>query len=211
MSRMPFVVVAALLVASPLAVAQHPHPAGAPAKAAATDAQKIQNAMRAAPSSVSSKATIMDWPATPTGEPKELRKGTNGWVCYPNTPTTLGAADEDPMCLDGPWQSWAKAWLSKTPPPPMTGVGVAYMLKGDKGVSNTDPFAMTPTPDNQWIKSGPHIMVLPSDAKMLETYPTDPANGGPFVMWKGTPYAHLMVPVAAGTGPAATKPAMTKK
>ena len=23
----------------------------------------------------------------------------------------------------------------------------------------------------------------------------DPDNGGPYVMWKGTPYAHLMVPV----------------
>jgi hypothetical protein len=26
---------------------------------------------------------------------------------------------------------------------------------------------------------------------------TDPWNGGPYVMWKGTPYAHIMVPVDA--------------
>ena len=25
---------------------------------------------------------------------------------------------------------------------------------------------------------------------------TDPHNGGPYVMWKGTPYAHIMIPVA---------------
>ena len=24
---------------------------------------------------------------------------------------------------------------------------------------------------------------------------TDPNNGGPFVMWAGTPYAHIMVPI----------------
>jgi hypothetical protein len=29
----------------------------------------------------------------------------------------------------------------------------------------------------------------------LSALPTDPNNGGPWVMWKGTPYAHIMVPV----------------
>ena len=27
---------------------------------------------------------------------------------------------------------------------------------------------------------------------------TDPKNGGPWVMWKGTPYAHIMAPVTNG-------------
>src|SRR5262245_12579568 len=31
----------------------------------------------------------------------------------------------------------------------------------------------------------------------LDLYPTDPKTGGPWVMWKGTRYAHVMVPVAA--------------
>jgi hypothetical protein len=39
-------------------------------------------------------------------------------------------------------------------------------------------------------------MVLYADLKMLDAFPTDPNSGGPWVMWKGTPYAHLMVPVA---------------
>jgi hypothetical protein len=30
---------------------------------------------------------------------------------------------------------------------------------------------------------------------MLASLPTDPNNGGPWVMWKGTKYAHIMVPV----------------
>jgi hypothetical protein len=74
-------------------------------------------------------------------------------------------------------------------------MGFAYMLQGDLPVSNTDPFATAPTPTNQWIQTGgPHIMVLVPDPKLLEGISTDPENGGPFVMWKGTPYAHLMIP-----------------
>jgi hypothetical protein len=38
--------------------------------------------------------------------------------------------------------------------------------------------------------------VLTSDPKLLESLPTDPYSGGPWVMWKGTPYAHIMVPTA---------------
>jgi hypothetical protein len=30
---------------------------------------------------------------------------------------------------------------------------------------------------------------------MLKGIPSDPDQGGPFVMWGDTPYAHIMVPV----------------
>lgn len=48
--------------------------------------------------------------------------------------------------------------------------------------------------DNEWIEEGAHLMII-APAKLLDAFPTDPENGGPYVMWKGTPYAHLMVPV----------------
>jgi hypothetical protein len=80
--------------------------------------------------------------------------------------------------------------------PNVTAVGVAYMLQGDKGASNTDPFATAATADNQWVVSPAHIMVLTPDARQLDALPTDPKNGGAWVMWKGTPYAHIMVPTA---------------
>ena len=86
--------------------------------------------------------------------------------------------------------------MSKTNPN-VTGPGLAYMLRGDKGASNTDPFATGKTPTNDWIVSPPHVMVLYQDLKMLDSFPTDPMNGGPWVMWKGTPYAHVMVPVSS--------------
>jgi len=44
--------------------------------------------------------------------------------------------------------------------PKVTGTGIGYMLKGDRGASNTDPFATAPTADNNWVVSPPHIMVL---------------------------------------------------
>jgi len=71
------------------------------------------------------------------------------------------------MCLDKQCQEWAAALIDKRQPR-LTGVGIAYMLRGDKGASNTDPYASGPTGNNQWVKTGPHIMVLRPDPKQLE-------------------------------------------
>jgi len=38
--------------------------------------------------------------------------------------------------------------------------------------------------------------VLVPDASMLDRISSDPDNGGPWVMWRDTPYAHLMIPAA---------------
>jgi hypothetical protein len=147
-----------------------------------TDAEKIEQAMSAAPAEIAKNATIADMATM-----KQLRAGSNGWVCY--------ASKALPMCLDKQWQKWAEAWMSKKDLK-VEETGIAYMLRGDTGASNTDPFATKPTADNQWVVSPAHLMVLFPDPKMLDSYPTDPKNGGPWVMWKGTPYAHVMVPVS---------------
>jgi hypothetical protein len=157
-----------------------------------TDTQKIALAMSAGPAEITKNATITDMTDMETtnmasGPPKQLRAGTNGWVCF--------AAVRQPMCLDKQWQKWAEAWMSKKEPK-IDGTGVGYMLRGDNGASNTDPYATAPTADNQWVISPPHVMILVPDPKMLDAYPTDPKNGGPWVMWKGTPYAHIMLPVS---------------
>jgi hypothetical protein len=162
-----------------------------------TNDEKIQNAMSAAPDSVSSAATIMDWPATEGGKFVQLRAGKNGWVCYPSTPAATGAVGQDPMCLDPEFQKWAAAWMTKKPPK-LTGVGVAYMLQGDRGASVTDPFAMTPQAaknTKDWVVAGPHVMVTTPNTAALNSLPGVPTGGIPWVMWKGTPYAHIMMPV----------------
>lgn len=165
-----------------------------------SDAATIAKAVSAAPPAIGKNATVMG--VGPDGQMKQLRAGTNGWMCM-LSPTG------DPMCLDKEWQAWGDAWMNKKEPPQPKAVGVAYMLKGDKGASNTDPYATRATPDNQWVMSGPHIMVLPTDRSQLDALPTDAHTGGPWVMWKGTKYAHIMVPTAAM--PKAAAPARSAK
>jgi hypothetical protein len=163
----------------------------APGPAPGTAEWKIQNALSAAPAAVSANAAVMDWPAAPGEAMKQLRAGTNGWTCMPDIPTTPGS---DPMCLDATWMQWAAAWMSKTPLTLKT-VGYAYMLQGGSDASNTDPFATQPDSGASWVNSGPHVMVVFPDAAALNGLSTDPENGGPWVMWQGTPYAHVMMPV----------------
>ena len=159
------------------------------------DAAKIARAMSAAPPSISKNATIMEM--TADGKMKPLRDGTNGWLC-------VVESDGTPMCLDKEFQAWADGWMNKTDPQ-VKGIGLAYMLKGDKGASNTDPHAMKATADNHWVVSGPHVMVVLPDTSQLDALPTDPWNGGPWVMWKGTKYAHIMMPPVPTAKPAAAK------
>lgn len=153
---------------------------------------KIASAISAAPPELAPGATVMDWAAEPGGAMAELRKGTNGWTCMPDIPTTPG---NDPMCLDEAFLNWAAAWMSKTQPN-VGGVGFGYMLQGGTDASNTDPYATEPRPGETWVKSGPHIMVVVPDPAALEGISSDPESGGPFVMFTGTPYAHVMVPIA---------------
>ena len=165
-----------------------------------SDAATIAKAMSAAPPEIRKNATVMA--AGADGQMKQLRAGTNGWMCM--------VASGNAMCLDKEWQAWGDAWMNKKDPPQPKAVGVAYMLQGDTGASNTDPYATKPTSDNQWVVSGPHIMILPTDHSQLDAYPTDPNTGGPWVMWKGTKYAHIMVPVAAMPKAAASAQSATK-
>lgn len=157
-----------------------------PAEAQARKEAMIEEALSAAPARLAQGATVMDW------ENNVLRQGTNGWTCFPSPP--MLTSDSAPMCMDGPWMKWADAWANRKPFE-TDRIGISYMLAGDGGASNIDPFAEGPTDDNQWVEEGPHLMILAPDPAMLEGVSTDPHNGGPYVMWKGTPYAHIMVPV----------------
>lgn len=188
--------VAAGLVALSLAACakEQPKPAAAapagPAKG--TPEWKIQNAMSAAPQSIASNAAIMDFPSTPTGQMTQLRAGTNGWSCLPDNPMTPG---NDPICWDAPSGDWLAAWMAHKPPHIKT-VGLFYMLQGATDASNTDPYKVKPDSGQGWVVTGPHAMVVVPDTRALAGLPTDWKSGGPYVMWAGTPYAHLMMPVA---------------
>ncbi|TFH88762.1 hypothetical protein EQG41_01220 [Billgrantia azerbaijanica] len=151
-----------------------------------TDEDKLKDALSATWPGMVEGASVVDW------EGNVLQEGGNGFTCLPSPPNLAGTA---PMCLDAVWLEWAKAWQNKESYT-ADSVGIAYMLQGDEGASNVDPFAMEATEDNQWVVEGPHLMIIAPPA-LLEAFPSDPHSGGPYVMWGGTDYQHLMVPVGA--------------
>lgn len=155
-----------------------------------SDEEITTSAMKAAPSAVAKDATVVDIGAD--GKMRVVRQGSNSFTCLADNPNSPGP---DPMCGDANAMEWAKAWLSHQTPPPGK-VGFMYMLAGGSDASNTDPYATQPTTENHWIKTGPHVMVVGA-TKMMEGYPTapDPDTSKPYVMWAGTPYEHLMIPV----------------
>ena len=153
---------------------------------ASVESDAIEDALSAAWPGMAENATVVDW------DGNVLKEGSNGCTCMPSPPTVGG-----PMCMESEWMNWAEAWQNKTDFT-SEALGISYMLAGDGngGGSNIDPYAEGPTDDNEWIVEGAHLMILaPGD--LLDAFPTDPNNGGPYVMWKGTPYAHLMVPIGS--------------
>lgn len=162
-----------------------------PATLPAQDTQAlIENALSAAPPAIGANATVMNM----KGE--VLHQGNGDYTCFPFEGPGTGT---DAMCLDSEWLRWADAWMNKKEFT-VEKFGLAYMLAGDAptgGASNIDPFATAATADNQWVIEGPHVMVIVPDPALLDGLTTDRNAGVPYVMWKGTPYAHIMVP----TGP----------
>jgi hypothetical protein len=186
--KSPTLVLSGILVAA-VAVTASISPAfgeGGARRDVVRHAAELARAENAAPSSLSQHATIMDVDGT------VHRKGTNGWTCMPDNPNTPG---KDPMCMNEPWLNFKDALKNKTKPTHRQ-VGIAYMLQGDSPVSNTDPYAKEPKPGDDWVEGvGAHIMVLVPDVETLNNLSTDSKNGGPWVMWANTPYAHLMIPI----------------
>ncbi|MCC8363684.1 hypothetical protein LK996_11445 [Lysobacter sp. A6] len=182
------IVLAATLAAACVAVL-----AGEKDKPAApfSDQQLIDSAMKAAPAKVASGAKIVA--ADDKGGMRILREGSNGFTCMPDNPTTPGP---DPMCMDEAAMAWANAWMGKQSPT-VGKVGLMYMLEGGTDASNTDPYATAPSAENHWVETGPHVMIVGAAPEFYAMYPgnADPDTSVPYVMWAGTPYQHLMIPV----------------
>lgn len=164
-------------------------PAG-PAVADEQDASQeasIARAMSAGPAQIAAQAKIM------THDGQVLREGSNGWICMPS----MGPGMDVPICNDAAWMAFMQALMAKEDPKP-TSPGISYMFAGDIPVNNDDPADTTQDPGETWVTEGPHIMlIVPNAETTLKDMTSDPNAGGPYVMWKNTPYAHLMIP----TGP----------
>ena len=130
-----------------------------------------------------------------------LREGSNGWTCLPFIAMPkMGFKTKNeaaPACADQNAMAWANAYLSQTEPK-LENDGWIWMLHGDTGVDNFRPYSEGDeknTDPKDWIYSGAHLMLMPKDPNSLGSQTTDFTTGAPYVMMKGTPYVHLMIPV----------------
>ncbi|MFT7461108.1 MAG: hypothetical protein ACI909_003802 [Planctomycetota bacterium] len=145
---------------------------------------RIKRAMSAAPDFISSKAMVMELDGT------VLKKGTNNYVCFPEE-----FDDPNPMCVDEPWLELFEAASKGVAPPERTKMGIGYWLQGRIPGSNEDPTATGDKAKGHVMTDGaPHIGVLVVNPKELMGLPTTPHDSVPWVMYSGTPYAHIMIP-----------------
>ncbi len=169
-----------------IAIALIATPAALRAQGTMSDSDYMAKVMASAPSGVVKGATVVQ--INKDGSMRTLQKGSNGFTCLMIDQGTAGCGDQNAM-------AWMKAIMSHSAPP--SSVGFMYMLGGDAGASNTDPYSMTKTDSNHWVVTGPHVMILGPSIKMMGypmTADADPTK--PYVMWPDTQYAHLMIPVS---------------
>ncbi len=157
-------------------------------KSDSSDAVYISKAVTAAPAGVRHGAGVVRFDKD--GKMQTLRESKNGFNCM--------IVMQDVMCADANSMAFMDAVMNKKDPP-SDKLGIAYMLGGDRGASNTDPYAENKTADNHWVVTGPHIMILGPAAKSMGLPDSaDPDPTKPYLMWANTPYAHAMIPVSGG-------------
>ncbi|MGH9727042.1 MAG: hypothetical protein ACRD4V_00435 [Candidatus Acidiferrales bacterium] len=150
-----------------------------------SDSEYIAQALSAAPKAVATGAAVVR--AGKNGSMRTLRAGNNGFTCM--------IVGTDKMCNDRNSMEFIDAMMKHVAAPDK--IGISYMLAGDKGASNTDPYATGKTANNHWIVTGPHIMLFGPPSKALGyTRAKDPDPNKPYMMWVGTPYEHAMIPLA---------------
>ena len=163
---------------------------------------KIAAYSSAAPAPLSAGCGVMEGTTV-------LRASTNGWTCLAANPRPMpeegwpSAHVAMPLCTDSEGLKWIQGAMSGAARDAwgMSRDGFAWMLHGDVGEDNTTPFVLDRADaTGPWIESGPHLMLMPKDPTSLDSFPTDFSAGAPFVMFKGTKFAHVMIPLnPAGT------------
>jgi hypothetical protein len=148
------------------------------------DETAIALAMSAGPAGIARSATIVK--TDTQGKMVVLRKGSNSFTCTPGNPKVTG---HPPMCADAVAKQWHADFIAHKPKPTTTVPGIVYMLAGATQRSDSDPYDKTSEP----ITVGPHWMIMwPFDAKAAGLSATHKSTGA-YIMWAGSPYAHLHV------------------
>jgi hypothetical protein len=145
---------------------------------------KIARALSAAPPAIAKAATVAE--TDRDGKMTVLRAGTNGSTCMPGDPNGVG---QPAMCEDEASMQWSRDFAQHKPKPGNTVPGITYMLAGATQRSDSDPYDTTSKP----IAIGPHWMIMwPFDPNATGLPATHRATGA-YIMWAGSPYAHLHV------------------
>jgi len=145
---------------------------------------KIVRALSAAPAKIAKSAKVVD--VDEKGMETLLRKGTNGFTCYPGHLDVIG---DNPVCKNGPAVQWEQDFSQHKSRPTNTEPGIEYMLAGGTDWSATDPEA---TSGNS-ITEPPHWMIMWPFDPATTGLPTTAKQNGTWIMWAGTPWAHLMI------------------
>ena len=145
---------------------------------------KIKRALAAAPASVTRDAKIVDIDVK--GNMTVLRDGHNGFTCVPGH---VGVVGDPPACMDAAALQWVLDWMAHKPKPTNTQPGIMYQLAGATDWSATDPWATSGTA-HRWAPGW--VLLWPFDPKS-SGFSDQPKDTGTWVMWAGTPYAHLMI------------------
>jgi hypothetical protein len=175
---------AALLLVVPASVALAQ--SKPPGQTKETEAEFIKSAEAGAPARISEKAAIARM--EPHGKVTMVRPGSNGFTC-----TLFPDESHAPFCGDRSAFRWFTAAMAEAPKPPTTG-GVAYMAKGGVHYETPDgKILMAPSATTKNVKEPPHWMLLTPLDPAASGIPTRPNPGGTYIMFAGTPYAHLMI------------------
>jgi hypothetical protein len=152
-----------------------------------SEGEQVKLALSGAPPHLVKEVGVMIYGAD--GKLTESKKSTNGFTCIP---TVMNLPDPDPMCMDAAVQQWMNDLIDGAPKPTNTVPGIAYMARGGSHFEKEGKVVMGGD-GAKTVKEPPHWMLMwPFDAEATKL-PTAPNVSGVYIMFEGTPYAHLMM------------------
>ncbi|HUK56250.1 MAG TPA: hypothetical protein VLY20_06290 [Nitrospiria bacterium] len=149
----------------------------------------IKLALSAAPPEIARDASVM-LPGE-DGKMIEAKHGTNGFTCLPDI---HGQSIPDPICSDQAAAQWINDMMSGAPRPTNTVPGISYMARGGWHYEKDGKVTMKEgEAGSKLVSEPPHWMVFWSFDSKTSGIPAGPNKFGTWIMFEGTPYAHLMV------------------
>jgi hypothetical protein len=161
-------------------------PASLHSQAAQSDSAYIRRALSGAPKSISGEAAVAR-----IGKEGSvtLREGKNGFTCG-----TLDDGGDSPVCADAQGWEFLVSAFTNQPKPRSTQPGIAYMMQGGRHWETpTGEIVLQQAGGAKMAKEPPHWMLLWNFDPAASGLPTHPNPQGTYIMFAGTPYAHLMV------------------